>query len=77
MRSLYRWSGPPGGSIERDGWISEAKLRAWEYRAERILTRYISGSFTDTVRLWTTPRADLAVPEMLLVGDFEQPGEIE
>jgi hypothetical protein len=77
LRSLYRWSGEPGDSVERVGWIAEARLRAWEYHADRILAEYDSGEFTDTVRVWTTPRADLRVPEQLLIGDQERFGEEE
>lgn len=69
VRSLYRWR----GNLVRIGWISEAKLRAWEYRADAdIFAEYASGTFLDTVRLWTTARPDLRVPEQLLVGDQEQ-----
>ena len=73
VRRLYTWRGQPGEELlERAGWISEAKLRAWEYRMD--VDRwwdYASGSFQDRVRVWRTDRPDLRVPERLLVGDFE------
>ncbi len=74
VRSLYRWNGYQQ-SLERDGWISEAKLRAWEYESQSgPAWRYSAGEFCDTVRRWKTARPDLTVPEELLVGDYEEPG---
>ncbi len=78
LRSLYRWLGSPGeGSLERTGWISEAKLRAWEYAIDTDSRwEYASDSFSDTVRRWKTSRPDLRVPEQLLVGDYEERAEV-
>jgi hypothetical protein len=73
LRHLYEWSGDPGeGSLAPVGRISEAKLRAWEYRtkSDRRWT-FVEGKFSDTVRLWTTNRPDLRVPD-LWVGDYEE-----
>jgi hypothetical protein len=74
LRSLYQWRGVPGeGSLERTGWISEAKLRAWEYSADSDTRwEYRSDSFRDTVRPWRTARPDLSEPERILVGDYEE-----
>ncbi|HUP48445.1 MAG TPA: hypothetical protein VNA04_06620 [Thermoanaerobaculia bacterium] len=73
VRSLYTWSGRPGEeSLEQTGWISEAKLRAWEYRIEPDRWwEFAAGPFRDRVREWRTARPDLQVPERLFVGDFE------
>ena len=61
------------GSLERSVRISEAALRAWEYRLEpHGKWEFRSGSFADTVRVWRTDRPDLRQPEQLLVGDFEE-----
>ena len=73
MRTLYRWNGSPGqGQLEHDGWISEAKLRAWEYHLENGEWEFEAGDFHDTVRRWKTSRPDLRVPPELLVGDYEE-----
>ena len=72
-RTLYDWNGEPGeGTLERVGEVSEAKLRAWEYRVacERGWT-YVEGGRQDTVRVWQTARPDLA-PRQLFVGDHEE-----
>jgi hypothetical protein len=66
---VYDWQ---EGTLERVGWISEAKLRAWEYRAEgEPGWEFASGGVRDTVRMWKTARPDLA-PERLFVGDDER-----
>jgi hypothetical protein len=74
VRVLYEWQGQPGHEhLERKGWISEARLRAWEYRQDsRNGWTYDAENFHDTVRPWKTTRADLRVPEELLVGDYEE-----
>ena len=72
VRALYRWKDRPGETLERDGWISEARLRAWEYEQASVSAwKYANGDFSDTVRRWRTARPDLRVPEELLVGDYE------
>ena len=69
VRSLYDWQ---DGTLERVGSISEAKLRAWEYRAEgESGWEFASGDDRDTVRVWTTTRPDLG-PEKLFVGEDER-----
>ena len=73
VHALYRWKDEPGETLERAGWISDARLRAWEYeRAPVSAWRYANGNFSDTVRRWRTARPDLRVPEELLVGDYEE-----
>jgi hypothetical protein len=74
LRSLYRWSGRPGDSVlELIGDISEARLRAWEYRASAEKPwAFVKGDFRDTVRQWRTARPDLRIPEMLWIGDREE-----
>ncbi len=74
IRTLYRWDDASGQRrLERDGWISEARLRAWEYEREPdCVWTFSAGEFHDTVRRWTTRRPDLQVPAELLVGDHEQ-----
>ncbi|HVS30986.1 MAG TPA: hypothetical protein VMS98_05980 [Thermoanaerobaculia bacterium] len=73
VRSLYRWDGIPGQEhLERNGWISEASLRAWEYHHESDAWEFAADDFHDTVRRWKTARPDLHVPEELLVGDYEE-----
>ena len=74
VRVLYEWQGQPGDQhLEQAGWISEARLRAWEYReASQGAWSFAAGDFQDTVRRWKTDRADLRVPEELLVGDYEE-----
>jgi hypothetical protein len=68
LRSIYTWR---EGALEQVGAISEARLWAWEYRAEgEGEWDFASGTFRDTVRMWKTSRPDLA-PEILFVGDFE------
>ena len=69
VRVLYEFQGE---KLTRAGWISEARLRAWEYRPESNAWRFDAGDFHDTVHRWTTQRADLRVPEELLVGDYEE-----
>jgi len=70
VRSLYDWQ--DDGTLERIGCISEAKLRAWEYRAEgESGWEFASGDDRDTVRVWTTTRPDLG-PEKLFVGEDER-----
>jgi hypothetical protein len=73
LRHLYQWTGRPGEeTLARAGEISEAKLRAWEYRTESdSRLTYVAGKFRDTVRLWRTARPDLRVPD-LWVGDIEE-----
>ncbi len=72
VRSLYRWQGPSGNEeLRREGEISEAKLRAWEYYLQDEAWQFDAGEFHDTVRRWRTARPDLRVPEDLLVGDYE------
>jgi hypothetical protein len=72
VRSLYRWD-HLRQTLERAGWISEARLRAWEYeRQSGPAWRFTAGDFRDTVRPWKTRRPDLRVPEELLVGDYEE-----
>jgi hypothetical protein len=72
-RTLYGWQGRPGeGTLERVGEVSEAKLRAWEYReSSECGWTYADGFKRDVVRVWRTARPDLA-PEALLVGDVEE-----
>ena len=74
VRVLYEWQGQPGDQhLQQSGWISEARLRAWEYReASPAAWFFEAGDFHDTVRRWKTDRADLRVPEELLVGDYEE-----
>jgi hypothetical protein len=69
VRSIYDWQ---HGNLEHIGWISEARLRAWEYRAEgEAGWEFASGQFRDTVRSWKSARPDLA-PDTLLIGDHER-----
>lgn len=78
IRALYEWSGPPEArSLRQTGVISEAKLRAWEYERTDGKWLYSAGPVRDTVRVWVTARPDLAVPESLLVGDFEEKVELK
>lgn len=73
VRWLYERHDDSEGSLERSAAISEAALRAWEYRLEPDEPReFHSGSFSDTVRVWRTARPDLRQPERLLVGDREE-----
>ena len=74
VRTVYQWKGQPGsGPLEPQGKISEAVLRAWEYRAEpQSAWSFGEGASRDTVRCWKTARPDLRTPEELLVGDFEE-----
>ena len=74
VRVLYEWLGQPGHEhLEQTGWISEARLRAWEYRETSPSEwSFEAGDFRDTVRRWKTERTDLRVPEELLVGDYEE-----
>lgn len=73
VRPLYRWQESSGKEqLERDGTISEAKLRAWEYELQSDAWEFDAGEFHDTVRRWRTARPDLPVPEELLVGDYEE-----
>lgn len=70
VRALYRLT--PAAGIEQTGWISEARLRAWEYHEEPSdKWTFAAGDFSDIVRRWRTSRPDLRVPEELLVGDSE------
>ena len=73
VRHLYEWTGQPGQeTLEPAGEISEAKLRAWEYRTESDQRwTFVAGRFEETVRLWKTARPDLRVPD-LWVGDLEE-----
>ena len=73
VRHLYEWTGRPGEeTLAPAGEISEAKLRAWEYRTENDRSAtFVAGKFRDTVRLWKTARPDLRVPD-LWVGDLEE-----
>ena len=73
IRALYEWEGPPEArQLKQTGTISEAKLRAWEYRTTEEKWLYASGAVRDTVREWVTARPDLRIPVSLLVGDFEE-----
>ena len=73
IRALYEWQGPPGErTLQQKGVISEAKLRAWEYRRTEEKWLYLSGPVRDTVREYVTARPDLRIPESLLVGDLEE-----
>ena len=73
VRWLYEQHDGPDGSLERSGSISEAALRAWEYRIQpQREWQFRNGPFADTVRVWRTERPDLRQPEQLLVGDFEE-----
>ena len=73
IRALYEWEGPPESRrLRQTGTISEAKLRAWEYRTTEEHWVYATGTGHDTVREWITARPDLRIPESLLVGDFEE-----
>ena len=68
VHSIYAWR---EGALEQVGAISEARLWAWEYRAEGEREwDFASGDFRDTVRVWKTARPDLA-PELLFIGDRE------
>lgn len=73
VRHVYEWTGRPGEeTLAPAGEISEAKLRAWEYRSEaENRWTFVAGRFRDTVRLWKTARPDLRVPD-LWVGDLEE-----
>jgi len=73
VRSLYRWQETSGNQrLEREGFISEARLRAWEYELGSEAWEFEAGEFHDTVRRWKTNRPDLPVPEELFVGDYEE-----
>ncbi len=73
IRGLYEWQGPPDArTLRQTGTISEAKLRAWEYRTTEGKWLYASESVRDTVREWVTARPDLRIPVSLLVGDMEE-----
>ncbi len=72
VRHIYQWTGRPGEeTLAPAGEISEAKLRAWEYRTDEQRWTFVAGRFRDTVRLWRTARPDLRVPD-LWVGDVEE-----
>lgn len=78
IRGLYEWQGPPDArTLCQTGTISEAKLRAWEYRRTEDKWLYSEGAVRDTVREWVTARPDLRIPESLLVGDFEEKVELK
>lgn len=78
IRGLYEWQGPPEArTLRQTGTISEAKLRAWEYRRTEGKWLYSAGAVRDTVRVWVTERPDLRIPESLLVGDFEEKVELK
>jgi hypothetical protein len=74
LHSLYRWSGRPGESaLQLIGEISDARLRAWEYRATQDRPwAFVEGEVRDLVRQWRTMRPDLRIAETLWVGDRER-----
>ena len=73
VRMLYEWNESAGSrELHRAGTISEARLRAWEYRPAGDNFAFSAGAFRDTVRVWVTARPDLQIPKQLLVGEFEQ-----